>query len=214
MVAFVLNRHGRMVFPSNIIPELNFSTIESLEQVDEVIRRDVETKAPSGTDILDRIGTGAYDSRYALMPDMALNLFSAHRFAITMYEKWPTRWAAVGTPDLEYHTLDLPTEDHGGARPDRLHRRTRGRLKMASSCWPAGRRLPPTRPPLRRIDKSRAAGVARPENRARLDLLAARRLTDDLSHDHEGPAVTAVCPSCVSEGRLARWSNASQLWLV
>jgi hypothetical protein len=44
MVAFVLNRHGRMVFPSNIIPELNFSTIESLEQVDEVIRRDFETK--------------------------------------------------------------------------------------------------------------------------------------------------------------------------
>ena len=49
MNAFVLNRHGRMVFPSNIMPELDFSTMETLEQLDSVIRRDVETKAPSGT---------------------------------------------------------------------------------------------------------------------------------------------------------------------
>ncbi len=95
MNAFVLNRHGRMVFPSNIVPELDFSTIESLEQLDNVIRRDFETKAPSGTDILERVQTGAYESRYALMRDIALNLFWANRFAITMYDKRPTRWADV-----------------------------------------------------------------------------------------------------------------------
>ena len=49
MNAFVINRHGRLVFPSNLIPELDFSAIETLDQLDSVIRRDFETKAPSGT---------------------------------------------------------------------------------------------------------------------------------------------------------------------
>jgi 3-oxoacyl-(acyl-carrier-protein) synthase III len=93
MNAFVLNRHGRLVFPSNIMPELDFSAMESLEQLDSVIRRDFETKAPSGTDILERVRMGAYDSRYALMRDLALNLFWTNRFSITMYDKRPTRWA-------------------------------------------------------------------------------------------------------------------------
>ena len=93
MNAFVLNRHGRMVFPSNIMPELDFSTMETLEQLDSVIRRDFETKAPSGTDILDKARTGGYETRYDLMRDLALNLFWANRFSITMYDKRPTRWA-------------------------------------------------------------------------------------------------------------------------
>ncbi len=93
MNAFVLNRHGRMVFPSNIMPELDFSTMETLEQLDSVIRRDFETKAPSGTEILERVHTGAYATRYDLMRDLALNLFWANRFSITMYDKRPTRWA-------------------------------------------------------------------------------------------------------------------------
>jgi 3-oxoacyl-(acyl-carrier-protein) synthase III len=95
MKSFVVNRHGRMVFPSNIIPELDLSTVETLEQLDSVIRRDFETKAPSGTDILERVRTGGYATRYALMRDVALNLFWTNRFAMTMYEKRPTRWADV-----------------------------------------------------------------------------------------------------------------------
>ena len=95
MQSFVLNRHGRMVFPSNIMPELDFSTLETLDQLDRVIRRDFETKAPTGTDILHKAQQGSYDSRYSLMRDMALNLFWANRFAMTMYDKRPTRWADV-----------------------------------------------------------------------------------------------------------------------
>ncbi len=95
MEPFVLNRHGRMVFPSNIIPQLDFSALQSLDQLDRVIRRDFETKAPTGTDILERVGSGGYDSRYALMRDLALNLFWANRFAMTMYDKRPTRWGDV-----------------------------------------------------------------------------------------------------------------------
>jgi 3-oxoacyl-[acyl-carrier-protein] synthase III len=112
MEAFVLNRHGRMVFPSNIIPELDFSTVETLEQLDEVIRRDFETKAPSGTEILDKVRAGAYESRYGLMRDMALNLFWANRFSITMYEKRPTRWADVPrTRDDVFLPVLEPWED-------------------------------------------------------------------------------------------------------
>jgi 3-oxoacyl-[acyl-carrier-protein] synthase-3 len=95
MNAFVLNRHGRVVFPSNIMPELDFSAMESLDQLDKVIQRDFETKAPSGTDILEKVRTGAYDSRYTLMRDLALNMFWTNRFSITMYDKRPTRWADV-----------------------------------------------------------------------------------------------------------------------
>ena len=58
MNAFVLNRHGRLVLPSSIMPQLDFSAMESLDQLDHVIRRDFETKAPSGTEILDRVRSG------------------------------------------------------------------------------------------------------------------------------------------------------------
>ncbi len=95
MQPFVLNRHGRLVFPSNFLPDPDFSVIDSLEQLENVIRRDFETKAPTGTDILERIETGSYGTRFELMRDMALNLFWANRFALTMYEKRPTRWADV-----------------------------------------------------------------------------------------------------------------------
>ena len=95
MQPFVVNRHGRLVFPSNFIPELDFSVIDTEQQLVDVIRRDFEKKAPTGTDILERIQAGSYPNRYALMNDMALNLFWVNRFAETMYDKRPTRWRDV-----------------------------------------------------------------------------------------------------------------------
>jgi len=95
MQPFVVNRHDRIVFPSNFIPELDLSVMNSLEQLDSVIRRDFEVKSPSGTDILHRVEEGAYTSRYELMRDLALNLFWTNRFAMTLWEKRPTRWADV-----------------------------------------------------------------------------------------------------------------------
>jgi 3-oxoacyl-(acyl-carrier-protein) synthase III len=91
----VMNRHDRIVFPSNFVPRLDLSAMNSLEQLDSVIRRDFEVKAPSGTDILHRAEEGAYPGRYELLRDVALNLFGATRFAMTLYEKRPTRWADV-----------------------------------------------------------------------------------------------------------------------
>lgn len=95
MHSFELNRHGKLVFPANCFPDLDFSTFDSLEQVEAVTQRDFDAKAPSGTDILTRIETGAYESKFELMRDMALNLFWANRFKITMYDVQPTRWADV-----------------------------------------------------------------------------------------------------------------------
>ena len=95
MQPFVVNRHDRIVFPSNFIPELDVSVMHSLEQLESVIRRDFEVKAPSGTEILRRVEQGAYSSRYELMRDVALNLFWTNRFTTTLYEKRPTRWVDV-----------------------------------------------------------------------------------------------------------------------
>src|SRR3954465_11044135 len=93
--AFVLNRHGRMVFPSNVMPALDLSTGDTLEQLDSVIVRDFETKAPSGTETLERLRTGSHDNRNSLLRDSARNLCWANRFAITLYDMRPTRWSEV-----------------------------------------------------------------------------------------------------------------------
>lgn len=95
MQPFLVNRHDRIVFPSNFVPELDLSVVDSLDQLDSVIRRDFETKAPTGSDILSRVEEGAYGNRYELMRDVALNMFWVGRYALTMYEKRPTRWRDV-----------------------------------------------------------------------------------------------------------------------
>ena len=112
MQPFVLNRHDRIVFPSNFRPQLDVSVIDSLEQLDKVIRRDFETKAPDGSEILQRIREGAYPSRYALMRDVALNLFWAGRFALTMYDKRAMRWGDVPRRRNDvFMEINTPWED-------------------------------------------------------------------------------------------------------
>ena len=102
MEPFVVNRHGRLVFPDNFWPDLDFSVFETLEQFEAVIRRDFEAKAPTGAEILDRAESGAYRNRYELLRDVALNLTWVNRYAMTMYEKQPTRWR-----DVPRHRDDL-----------------------------------------------------------------------------------------------------------
>src|SRR6478752_3804823 len=112
MQAYELNKHGKLVFPSNCFPDLDFSTLESLDQLDAVVRRDFDSKAPTGTDILDQIKTGGYQSKFALMRDMALNLFWANRFKLSMYDVRPTRWADVPrTRDDVFVPILTPWED-------------------------------------------------------------------------------------------------------
>jgi 3-oxoacyl-(acyl-carrier-protein) synthase III len=95
MKPFVVNRFGEIVFPHNFFPELDFSVFQTLDQFNAVIRRDFEEKAPTEAEIVGRLSAGAYRGRYDLLRDLALNLFWVNRYALTMYEKRPTRWRDV-----------------------------------------------------------------------------------------------------------------------
>src|SRR5712691_4280482 len=92
MKPFVINRHGRLVFPANFLGDLDFSVVETLDQFTAVIGRDFEAKAPTGTDILARVESGAYPGRFELLRDLGQNLYWVNRYAITMFDKRPTRW--------------------------------------------------------------------------------------------------------------------------
>lgn len=89
---FVINAHGRIVFPGNFFPELDFSVFKTLKQFAAVIRRDFGEKAPTDAQIAARVQAGEYKSRYELCRDLALNVFWVNRYTFTMYEKRPTRW--------------------------------------------------------------------------------------------------------------------------
>ena len=95
MKPFVVNRYGRIVFPYNFFPALDFSVFETLDQFAAVIRRDFEEKAPSEADIVARLEAGGYKDRYELLRDLALDLFWVNRYPFTMYDKQPMRWRDV-----------------------------------------------------------------------------------------------------------------------
>ena len=92
MTAFVVNRHGRLVFPDNFLGELDFSVLHTLDQFTAVIGRDFEAKAPTGTEILARVESGSYPGRFELLRDLGQNLFWANRYTIPMFDRRPTRW--------------------------------------------------------------------------------------------------------------------------
>jgi 3-oxoacyl-[acyl-carrier-protein] synthase-3 len=102
MKSFVINRHGRLVFPANLNGDLDFSLLETLDHFTAVIGRDFEAKAPTGAELLARIESGAYSRRFELLRDLAQNLFWVNRYSITMFDKRPTRWR-----DLPKHRDDV-----------------------------------------------------------------------------------------------------------
>ncbi len=89
---FVINSHGKLVFPATVLGELDFSVLDSVDQFTAVIGRDFEAKAPTGTDLLDRVEAGRYESRFPLLRDLAQNLFWVNRYSMTMFDKRPTRF--------------------------------------------------------------------------------------------------------------------------
>jgi 3-oxoacyl-[acyl-carrier-protein] synthase-3 len=109
---FVVNRHGRLVFPANFLGELDFSVLESLDQFTAVIGRDFEAKAPTGTDILSRVESGDYSRRFELLRDLGQNLYWANRYSITMFDRRPTRWRDLAKRrDDVYLPVLTPWED-------------------------------------------------------------------------------------------------------
>ena len=107
MKSFVLNRHGSLVLPANLFAQLDFSVITSLGQFEAIVKRDMESKAPSGTKILESIEAGKYSSRIELLRDVALNLYWVNRNTLTLYQKRPMRWRDV---PRNRHDLFLPVQ--------------------------------------------------------------------------------------------------------
>lgn len=95
MQSFVVNRNGSLVLPANLFAQLDFSVITSLAQFEAIVKRDMESKAPTGTGILQAIESGKYRSRIELLRDVALNLYWVNRNTLTLYQKRPTRWRDV-----------------------------------------------------------------------------------------------------------------------
>lgn len=93
--SFVINEHGRLVFPGNAWPRLDFSVLQTVGQLNAEVSRDFEAKAPTASQIAARLSGGEYATRYELLRDMGLHAFWVNRFAITMYDKRPTRWRDV-----------------------------------------------------------------------------------------------------------------------
>jgi 3-oxoacyl-(acyl-carrier-protein) synthase III len=108
----VVNRHGRIVIPASFLGALDFSAIETLEQLTSVIGRDFEAKAPTGADILARVESAAYPNRFALLRDLGQNLYWVNRYALPMLDKRPTRWRDLprGRTDV-FLPLLTPWED-------------------------------------------------------------------------------------------------------
>src|SRR6202453_2230327 len=102
MKPFVINRYGQLVFPANFLGDLDFSVLGTLDQFAAVIGRDFEAKTPTGTDILARVESGAYPGRFELLRDLGQNQYWVNRYAITMFDKRPTRWR-----DLAKHRDDV-----------------------------------------------------------------------------------------------------------
>jgi 3-oxoacyl-[acyl-carrier-protein] synthase III len=108
MKSFVLNRHGSLVLPANLFAQLDFSIITSLSQFEAIVKRDMESKAPTGTEILGSIEAGRYRSRIELLRDVALNLHWVNRNTMTLYQKRPMRWRDV---PRNRHDLFLPVQE-------------------------------------------------------------------------------------------------------
>ncbi len=110
---FVINSHGQLVFPSNFLGELDFSVIDTVDQLSAVVRRDFEAKSPKGVDIVERAAAGKYTTKYGLLRDLVLNLFWANRFAMTMYDKRPRRWRDVPKQRDDLYLPDLTAWEDG-----------------------------------------------------------------------------------------------------
>ena len=87
-----------------------------------------------------KASSGGYRRRFQLLRDLALNLFWGNRYAMTMYEKRPTRWRDVPrSRDDIYLPMLTPWEERraqGGRRRrllTRAHRRVRRRRPRTAS---------------------------------------------------------------------------------
>ncbi|HJS89058.1 MAG TPA: 3-oxoacyl-[acyl-carrier-protein] synthase III C-terminal domain-containing protein [Steroidobacteraceae bacterium] len=95
MKPFVIDRHGRLALPSHFFHSIDFSALDTVEQLAALIQRDFDSKGPSGAELLRRLESRVYRNRYELLRDLALHLFWVNRFSLTLYEQRPCCWRHV-----------------------------------------------------------------------------------------------------------------------
>src|SRR2546421_1857438 len=109
---FVVNRHGRLVFPANFLGELDFSVLESLDQFTGGMGGVWGEKARPGPDFLPGVGPGTSPRRFDLLRDLGQTLYWANRYSITMFDRRPTRWRDLAKRrDDVYLPVLTPWED-------------------------------------------------------------------------------------------------------
>lgn len=88
-------------YAPSFFPELDVSGVDSVADLEEIINRDFAAKAPTASDVTDRIASGGYGSRYDLLRDVTRYLYWAHRQFLTLYTLRPCRWEDLPTDDPE-----------------------------------------------------------------------------------------------------------------
>ena len=181
MKPFVINKHGRLVFPATVLGELDFSVMHTLDQFTAVIGRDFEAKAPTGTDIRKKVETDAYTDRFSLLRDLGQNLFWVNRYSMTMFDKRPTRWRDLPKRRSDVFLPVLTPWEDGEAKVSAVERAWRaaahlGRGRRAGDLRPAVRPLPAQAPPRHRAARGQAdrGRVPRAPRRAHLGGARAR----------------------------------------
>ncbi|MGH8316854.1 MAG: hypothetical protein ACREUL_02615 [Steroidobacteraceae bacterium] len=91
MKPFAIDRHGRLALPCHFSPPIDFSALDSVEQLTAVMQRDFDSKDPSGAELLRRLDSGAYRNRYELLRDLALHLFWVNRFWLISFATGASR---------------------------------------------------------------------------------------------------------------------------
>src|SRR5262249_60879883 len=95
MKPFVLDRYGRITFPFNFLPELDFSIFDTLEEFEAAVRRDFEDKVRSETEIVEGLKAGTYREGYWRPPCIAGPLLWVNRYSLTVEELRPSRLCAL-----------------------------------------------------------------------------------------------------------------------
>ena len=212
MKPFVINKHGRLVFPATVLGELDFSVMHTLDQFTAVIGRDFESKAPTGTDIRKKVETGAYTDRFSLLRDLGQNLFWVNRYSMTMFDKRPTRWRDLPRRRSDVFLPVLTPWEDGEAKVAAVERAWKepaahlGRHRRAGDLRPALRPLPAQAPPRHRAARGQAdrGRVPRAPRRAHLGGARARsglpRLRPHRDPRRRGPRARARGAAAVGDG--------------
>lgn len=87
---FVFDRHGRLFFPGNCLPELSLGSVVDEQGLRSLLAREFEAKAPTGDRMVARAGEG-YPDRFAVLRDLTLNLLRCERAVVALYDRYLVR---------------------------------------------------------------------------------------------------------------------------